>query len=253
MNNTQRGDRMKKIVENGFLIKNNGMMKELVEYKIMFLNKNYLDDILALQAEVLDSLENPDTFVPDTRDFIRDSLISGKHGKVIGVLSESKLIAYRTINFPRQNKNNLGRDISLSTEALEKVAHLESTVVHPHYRGNKLQSKMLPYSLKSIKELGYETILTTISPYNYPSLKNVMDYGLTIIDLKHREGEYEGKLRYLLTLNLIEENRKRKLTNGIKIKNNEILMQQQLLRKGYRGYKIVKQEESFDVYYRKYM
>jgi len=238
---------MKKIIEQGKLIRNDGSHKDLVEYKMMFLNEIHLDDILALQDEVFKALEDPDTFVPDTKEFIEKSILPPKQGRIIGIFTYDGLIAYRTINFPGEDEKNLGRDIDLSKEDLDKVAHLESTVVHPNYRGNKLQSKMLPHTIKIIKDLGYNFILTTISPYNYPSLKNVMDHKLTIIDLKFRDGEYGGKLRYLLFVDL--NNTDKNFTDSIIVKNTDVLKQQKLLKKGYEALKIEKQEGYFDVVY----
>lgn len=241
---------MKEVIEYGTLIKRNGEYKDTVAYKMIFLDETYLEEILDLQEKVFKTLDNLETFVPDTKEFMEKSIFPPDQGRVIGVFTNEGLIAYRTINFPGKDEKNLGREINLIGNDLDKVAHLESTVVHPLYRGNRLQAKMLPHSIKLIRELGYEFVLTTISPYNYPSLKNVMDQGLTIKNLKIRNNEYKGKLRYLLSIDFINTNKE--ITDIIIVKNTDLLKQQELLAEGYEGYQIEKREGYFDVMYCKY-
>ncbi|MFZ5965684.1 MAG: hypothetical protein ACOYVK_00705 [Bacillota bacterium] len=242
---------MKQIIEVGKLIQNVGDDSEMVDYEMGFIDGSFIDDAMELQYFVRDSLDNKELFVVDPKDFLLNDILPPEKGRMIGVFVENRLVAYRTLSFPdKGSEYNLGKEINLPEEELDKVSLLEATVVHPYFRGNRLQSRMLKHTIALIKALGYHHVLSTISPFNYPSLSTVMKEGLTIRDLKRREGVYGGKYRFLLAENLMKAHRNH-YTDPTYIHHADLEKQLQLLQDGYIGYALKKDEEGFHVLYGK--
>ncbi|AOT70811.1 GNAT family N-acetyltransferase [Geosporobacter ferrireducens] len=247
----ERAQRVKHLLEQGILNKIEGEKRIRVPYEMMLIDAAYLNDVLALQAFVSNHLENEQTFVADSETFMREEILAPGRGRMIGVFSEGKLIAYRNISFPKPDSDyNLGRECNIPEEELGKVSILEATVVHPQYRGNRLQARLLKHTIPLLESLGYYHVFSTISPYNYPSLKNVMDTGLVIRDLKNRSGVYEGKLRFLLARDLRKPSRI-DFVEQVVFSNRDIEKQQQLLQQGFIGYQLIKKAEGFDIIYGK--
>ncbi|MDW7671932.1 MAG: hypothetical protein SCK57_05435 [Bacillota bacterium] len=208
-------------------------------YEMVYLAPDHVDQVLALQKVVFDALDDRQKFVPDSREFFEEvALVKGK-GRMIGVFVENEMIAARSISFPGLSFENLGWELDLSEEDLKRVCHLESSIVHPDFRGNHLQALMLKPTQAYLKEEGYCMILCTISPFNYPSLKNVMDAGLFIRDVKVRGGVYGGKLRFLLALNLCRPVEP-VFSDICTVQNTDITVQKTLLALGYAGFSMKK-------------
>lgn len=221
------------------------------EYEINFVGENYLDQIMELQEYVTNTLPDVQTFVGDPREFILSDVMSEGKGIAMGVISDNKLVAFRTISFPSpDSENNLGRELGLPECELDKVAIFEATVVHPDYRGNRLQRKMINHGIKLIEELGFRYICATISPFNYPSLSTVMSFGFLIRDLQSRGGVYEGRLRFLLGKDL-KESSNGNPTEIISVVNSDIQTQENLLKDGFVGFALHKKPNGFDILYGK--
>jgi len=205
------------------------------EYDMVVLDKENIDEIMVLQNEVVSQLKNPDTFAMDSREFILNEVLDKNKGRAIGVYANNRLIAFRTVSFPGKSPSNMGAELGLPEDELDHVVHLEATVVHPEYRGNRLQAKMIKHTFNIVYKLGYYHILCTVSPFNYPSLKNVMDAGLVIKALGRREGPYEGKWRFLLHRDLRFTGTK-EYRSSIEVENEKLHKQQEILSKGYEGF-----------------
>ncbi|MGV8145235.1 MAG: GNAT family N-acetyltransferase [Alkaliphilus sp.] len=240
-----------KHIREGIINKRINGSREPMKYKLSFIGKEYLQEIIELQERVSEGLDNEEIFVGDGREFIQNEVLTQGKGVAMGVFVDGRLVAFRTITFPLADSvHNLGREIGLCGNELNKVAVLEATVVHADYRGNQLQKKMLKYSISLIKERGYRYICATVSPYNYPSLSSVMSFNLTIRDLQIRGGIYGGRLRFLLVRDLREEiNKDYKKT--ISVFNAEIDKQSQLLKEGFIGFEISKKAEKYEIKYGK--
>lgn len=236
---------MKEFIENGTLKRTRGNIIKIVNYEMKYLNESHIEEILRLQDKVAHSLKNKELFVSDSRDFILNNVLKTGSGIAIGIFVDKKLIAYRTAAFPGKSDWNLGRELGIEEAELDKVVHLEATAVHPDYRGNRLQARMLTHTISYIEKLGYSYILSTVSPFNYPSLKNVISSELSIYALNLRGGIYESKLRYLLLRNLkdIKVNPPKSV---VKVKNKNISLQMKLLEAGYVGATIERAGNSFE-------
>lgn len=232
------------ILEKGVLKRKRGTHIEPKDYYMTFIDHNHMDAILELQDAVVKDLISHDIFEPDSFQFIQEELI--KKAFIIGVFSEEKLIAYRFITFPEGDAMNLGEDLNLPKEELRKVAHLETTIVHPEYRGNGLQRKTLEHGIEEIRRKGYRHLCTTISPKNYFSINNIMSASLVIKELKYKYGSKpdgsDAKLRYILHRDLSEKVRQ-EYDKIIVFDNHSIEEQMNALKAGFVGFKVFPMEE----------
>ncbi len=229
------------VLGKGNLIKNKHGNMELEEYKMKLLGENRLNEVIELQQFVYDNLPNKEVLYIDSYDDMLADMEKG--ARIIGVLnSRDRLVAYRYIAFPGNEERNLGYDINMKEDQLEKVVHLETTVVDPKYRGNGLQSLTLDAAAKMVKAEGYRHLMCTVSPYNFYSLYNVMMNGLKIKALKKKYGSEEdgeeGLWRFILHSDL-----NRRSLNPVDLvvsKWANLDKQKELIDNGYVGYEIIK-------------
>lgn len=151
-----------------------------------------VEEILALQQEVIKTLERPETFHPDTREET-EIFLTGAFG--VGIYNKDKMIAYQIMHKPSYS-NSLLRHLPEYVPKNLGVIHSETNVVHPDYRGKGLQKRLKETSLQIIKKHNYADIVcNTIHPLNYPSLKNSLRMGFMIVRIKEF---YGGKPRCVL-------------------------------------------------------
>lgn len=229
---------MEKIAVGTIQQRTNSGLKEK-EYVMAYLSMDHIDLVLDLQKIVFDTMDDQQKFVPDPREFFEEVALVPGRGRMIGVFVEGEMIAARSISFPGLSYENLGWELALDEEDLKRVCHLEASLVRPDFRGNRLQSLMLKPTITYLQEQGYCMVLCTISPFNYPSLKNVMDAGLLIRDVKVREGVYGGKLRFLLALNLCRPVEP-VFSDVCTVQNTDITVQKSLLALGCAGFSLKK-------------
>jgi predicted GNAT family acetyltransferase len=162
-------------------------------YEMKNLCEDSLRDLVGLQSLIAERLPEPEIFrLHDELDF--NDIFQGEHS-VIGVTTAIGLVAYSIIRIPGLAEDNLGRDLFLTKKEQMKVAHLQATVVHPHFRGNGLQKKMARAHLEVIAEMGYEHVCCTISPKNPVSLSNILSCSFVIRGLIPKFG---GWWRYIM-------------------------------------------------------
>jgi ribosomal protein S18 acetylase RimI-like enzyme len=140
------------------------LLQESVRYEMRFLDRSALQDMLNLQELIARDIPSPEIFRLHDEDYFRRLFKSER--SVIGVIVDDSLIAYSLIYIPGKDGENLGRDIGLPEEELERVAHLQAAVVHPACRGNGLQKRMGAAHLGVIEGMGLEHVLCTVSPEN---------------------------------------------------------------------------------------
>ncbi|WP_432666859.1 hypothetical protein R9X47_10940 [Wukongibacter baidiensis] len=197
------------------------------------LNLGHLNNIVEFERFVIGNLIDKNFCLPSSKeDWMR---MLGNEGIVLGSFVNKELIGVRSILFPYQEDDNLGRYISLSEADLNRLFHLELTSIHPDYVGNDLQKKMtkLALSMMNISET-WKHVMLTIYPYNFSSLKNIFDFSIIVVKLKKI---YNGTWRYILYQNLhtpilIDKE------NSIKVLSNDIEKQIELLDKGYYGFSL---------------
>ncbi|MFZ3147451.1 MAG: GNAT family N-acetyltransferase [Methanothrix sp.] len=216
---------------------------EYSRFDMKFLQAGSLPDLMSLQSVISANLPCPEIFMLHEEKFFQD--IFRLERSVIGVTTEDELIAFSIIRIPGLSDDNLGRDISLPEEGLTKVAHLQAAAVHPAYRGNGLQRKLTSAHLRVIEEMGYEHVCCTVSPKNPVSLSNYLSCGLVIEGLRPKK---QGWCRYILHKNILHPNlmdiESRDLDESevsrteIKIQISDIEGQLDLVKRGFKGFKI---------------
>ena len=236
------------LLNKGLLMKNKHANMQLEEYKMELLGKDRLREVIELQQRVYDKLPNKDVLYMDSYYEMLEDMEAG--AKVIGVQNEeNRIIAYRYIAFPGNDKRNLGYDINLAEEEMHKVVHLETTVVDPVYRGNNLQSLTLETAKEMVKKDGYEHLLCTVSPYNFYSLYNIMKNGLKIKALKKKYGSNEIGDEGLWRFVLHNDIKKQSILNPIDTvisKWANLDMQKELIDRGYIGYELYKDNRALN-------
>lgn len=224
------------IIKTGQL-RRKGTHKMVIEpYVMKTIGAEELPSVQALQQFVYNKLPNKDVLVTDSFEAMSKDLEEG--GIIIGVYNGlNQLIAYRFVTFPKQHENNLGADLHLCATGMEKVAHLETTLVHPAYRGNALQSETLGMAIPIIEAKGYRHILCTVSPVNPHSLYNVMSHGLRIKALKRKYGNDQGNhglWRFILHRDLAIKKGFR-IDDWLNIGLTELETQSKLIQNGFVG------------------
>ncbi|WP_304819248.1 hypothetical protein [Thomasclavelia cocleata] len=178
-------------------------------------------------------------FIPPNDTYL-STILSG-YGKILGFLYSNKLIAFASIIFPKTGKQNLGKYLMFGNSQLNQVVQFEHGLVISAYRGHGLLKKLLLEHLKNI-ELKYLFFLSTVSPYNIPSLNTGFSLGQVI----KSHISYHGFERFILY---------RKFTHSFSfekaLKCKNIIELDSYLNKGYvatynfkEGYYLVTEEAS---------
>jgi ribosomal protein S18 acetylase RimI-like enzyme len=211
-------------------------------YGIQFLDKSHFPKVMGLQDIIDTHLPNRETYRIDTPEYVSKHF-TGRYN-ILGAFHLDELIAYLAVSFPEKTDEHFGRDVHLAIDQFTKAAHFETVAVHPAHRGNKLLRIMAVIQLQYLEHFGYEHVLCTVSPLNYPSLTNVFQLGFIIRALK----EKNYGLRYTMYKNLkkpVVINKQR----AIRVKNSEIDAQQQLLAQGYYGFSLDKTSDGLEILY----
>ena len=99
------------------------------------------------------------------------------------------------IPLPGLEDYNYGYDLGLSREELLRVIHMDTAVVHPDFRGHKLQRRLMTVIEQDLFARYPDCILlTTVHPENIYSLSNVRSLGYEPVK---RLAKY-GSERYIL-------------------------------------------------------
>lgn len=231
----------------GKLVRKIGNEKIYEDYYMRLVSLDEVNLLMELQEHVYRNLPNKNVLFCDEYDDIYSDLKGDS--RILGVFNNvDKLIAYRYISIPGMSEKNLGLDLGFSDEELRHVAHLETTVVHPEYRGNNLQSLTLINLIPQILDLGYNHLICTISPQNPYSLYNIMKNGLSIKALKRKYVTKEnenGLWRFILHTDLNEEvDLKKASIKTLELHSYE--EQARLISLGYIGHRLCKDENLID-------
>lgn len=144
-------------------------------YSVRVLDSHHVDEVLGLQEIVLSPLRPPlPLYVRDQEFFLK---CIDEIGCVVGALHEGRLIAYATLHAPGVHGENLGTDLGLTGGALNSVAHLAGSAVHPAYRGNRLQSRLVELREEFARQAGFEHLCGEVIPGNSISIRNHLAVG----------------------------------------------------------------------------
>lgn len=153
-----------------------------------------LEAIMALQETVCKTMEDPDLFVPSEREENAGHLAGRDF--ILGCFCGETLVAYCSVAFPGAAANNCGWDLGWGAEQVCGCAKVDSIVVDAAHRGKGLQRRLLREAVARVASLSPDWILlTTVSPLNQYSLRNVQAEGFRVLT---RLEKYGGKDRFIL-------------------------------------------------------
>ena len=99
-----------------------------------------------------------------------------------------------SLRYCGQDAHNYAAFMGIPREEWDGWANADSAIVHPDYRGNGLQRKLLEVALTLLRP-GIVGIGATVSPENQYSLNNALASGFEIVCRREMYGGYD---RYLL-------------------------------------------------------
>ncbi len=160
-------------------------------WTIRIVREDEAETVCQVIQEVYDQLENKELFATSDLDYIKAHL--GAEGFMVAAYdSQGKMVGNFMVRYPMDAEDNLGRDLGIPKEELHKVAHMESAVVLPEYRGNHLQAWMLQYAEHMIDQEKYIYFMATVSPDNPASYRSLEANGYQMMMTKEK---YGGMLR----------------------------------------------------------
>ena len=140
---------------------------------------------------VYDLLEDKSLYVCDDLEYVQNQ-INGGGFAVAAKNRAGEIVGSFVFRYPGEQTDNLGREIGLQEDDLQRVVHMESAVVLPEYRGRDLQLKMLKYAEEIIDKTYYHYFLATVSPNNPASYRSFEKNGYQLITTKEK---YNGLIR----------------------------------------------------------
>ncbi|MEN1761422.1 hypothetical protein [Anoxynatronum sibiricum] len=199
--------------------------------RLAILETEALEEVMALHQSVISELENPDLYIPYTREEMAGYL-NQEHGFLLGMYDETGLGAFRVIAWPGEGKDNLGHCLGIAQSQLGQVIQLEGTNVHPRYRGNGLQCLLTEKAMGCLQPFEREGILlTAVSPLNGRSLVNMVALGMHIAGLKNQNNK---PVRLVLRKSLFQESQQ--WQKGPWVEAGDIESHQKMLTMGLKGH-----------------
>ncbi len=172
------------------------------------IKRAFWEDLLELAAIMKigkAGMTNPEWFMEDSKEYIRDHIGHGPVAaedagftlKAVTMIEGKEVIAgFFMVAFPGIGEKNLGHHLNMAEEQLKLVAHMDSVVILPQFRGYKLQYRLMGAAEEVLrKETGYTIWMATVHPDNKYSLSNVQAHGYEVVA---EAIKYGGCRRYVL-------------------------------------------------------
>ena len=165
----------------------------MTRLRIARLGIGRIDEVLALQRTVVDSLDAPELFNTESRGYFEDLIL--RSGDVPGAIAEDRLVAYRGAKLILDEDDNLGKDIGLPDAELPCVAHFDMIAVHPEFRRKGIAHRLNLQAREQMRHEGKRHVLATVSPKNTASIRMFLKLGMRPMTLVRK---YGGLERYIL-------------------------------------------------------
>ena len=222
------------IIEEGDIFKKAGINhKEKVEYTMRELDYSDLKELMILQKDVYQSIENKKLYQMRKEEEFIEYLDNG--GIFLGVFVKQQLVAARITDVPGLKEHNYGYLLNYSEEKLLKSMHFKIMLVRPKFRGNGLQIRTMRLIEKMFIHRGFQYGLCRISPDNYYSLANALQFGLEIKTINAFKN-HEKYIRCILSKDL-DALQPITYQNIAYVDNTNIKRQRKLIEEGYVGFK----------------
>lgn len=144
----------------------------------------------ALNRKITKSTSH-ELFIPTTEEDLT-AILSGD-GVGLGIEHDGKLVCIRLLMF--ESHLSLSNDTQcFENLGSENSCFMETCIVDKDFRGNNLQF-LTYYHMESMLWGHFDSIWTTVSPYNIFSFRNILHCGFFAYELKEC---YGGYMRFLL-------------------------------------------------------
>ncbi|MDD5092258.1 MAG: GNAT family N-acetyltransferase [Candidatus Wallbacteria bacterium] len=155
----------------------------------------FLDRFLALQTEVAGPVPDHSVFHPDTPDELAAWL--SVPGAAFAALYDDLLAGYTIASFPVEKSGHPGLDIGIPEAEFSSCLVIETSIVHPDFRGRGLQQRMIKDLIESWIQKGVSHVFSYCSPKNPASLKSLLRCGLGIRKTVLKFGGFERCLLHM--------------------------------------------------------
>lgn len=183
----------RQILHCGVLTRRHGAPAE-IPYQLRVLGPDDRDALVAFRDSTFAGLPDPDAYVPEVAEFV-DWHLGGDRGHTLGVFADNALAACAVLGVPQARMPNFAADLPEPRPALDRVAHMASSMVDPAYRGNGLQRNLVAVRTLLALGLGRPDLLTRVAFTNPVSLANMLACGFAIRAVLVMHGD---RLRYLM-------------------------------------------------------
>lgn len=167
-----------------------------MEFILQRSKKDQISSIINLIISVYDQIpaEQKDWFVINPEEDTR-LLEAGVNWAYTAIdKATGNLAAAFIAAFPGCTPENMGYDCDIPEDELPYVAHMDTAVADPQYRGHGLQKKLMELAEHDLKKAGYHYLCCTVHPDNQYSKNNVLRQGYQIMTTKEK---YQGYLRHV--------------------------------------------------------
>lgn len=166
---------------------------QVINFEIVKGTTNDAACFIQFLYDIREKMETKEWFYLDSPDVMKN-MIEGGTLEFWLAKDGSQIAAVFDLVRPGLCEINYGYDLRLSDEELKRVINMDNVAVHPDYRGNALQTKLIKYVEEQLCNEGNFILLCTIHPENTYSLRNVISQGYKI----QKRIEKYGSVRYLL-------------------------------------------------------
>lgn len=172
-------------------------MKEQITLQLAKLTQ--AKEIHNLMQFVYHEITDKDIFVCDDLLYV-EKHIQEQGFIVIAKKKQETIVGCLVVHIPGEQEDNLGFDIELNRDERTRVAHMDSAVVHPRYRGMGLQGKMIVFAEKILWEKWKDQkespfyFLSTVSPENPASYRTLEKQGYIHVCTKEKYGGLERRI-----------------------------------------------------------
>ena len=145
------------------------------EIKILRVDASDIENILALQSNVIENIKIKEWFVPSTKAELGLAFSHPEKFPALKVMYKNELIAFSYIILNPDESNDISRD--LENENFQNCCVYETVFVSPLFRGNGLQSLLISKLTDIAKKNGKDFIVATVHPQNIFSSSNFIKNG----------------------------------------------------------------------------
>ena len=137
------------------------------------------EGFIRLLEEVRQNMDHKEWFYLDPPEVVREMMEDGTMELWVAMDGEKMAAAFDLLH-PGLEEYNYGYDLGFDGQQLMQVINMDSAAVHPDYRGQGLQRRLLQTAEEALLGKGERYLLCTIHPENCFSLNNALKQGYEI-------------------------------------------------------------------------